>query len=51
MVEPAWLWLRHQPGSALARWSTQRVGAVRGRMRKIAAVALARKLLETLGRA
>ena len=48
MVELAWLWLRYQPGSALARWFAGRVGAVRGRMRKIAAVALARKLLVAL---
>ena len=48
MVELAWLWLRYQPGSALARWFAGRVGAARGRMRKIAAVALARKLLVAL---
>ena len=48
MVELAWLWLRYQPGSALARWFTERVGAVRGRVRKISAVALARKLLVAL---
>ena len=48
MVELAWLWLRYQPGSALARWFAGRVGAVRGRMRKIAAVALARKPLVAL---
>jgi transposase len=50
MVELAWLWLRYQPDSALARWFTERVGTVRGRMRKITAVALARKLLVALGR-
>ena len=50
MVELAWLWLRYQPDSALARWFTDRVGAVRGRMRKITAVALARKLLVALWR-
>jgi transposase len=50
MVELAWLWLRSQPDSALARWFTERVGAVRGRMRKITAVALARKLLVALWR-
>ena len=50
MVELAWLWLRYQPDSALARWFTERVGAVRGRMRKITAVALARKLLVALWR-
>jgi transposase len=50
MVELAWLWLRFQPDSALARWFTERVGAARGRMRKITAVALARKLLVALWR-
>jgi transposase len=50
MVELAWLWLRYQPDSALARWFTERVGAVRGRIRKIMAVALARKLLVALWR-
>ena len=50
MVELAWLWLRYQPDSALARWFTDRVGSVRGRIRKITAVALARKLLVALWR-
>jgi transposase len=50
MVELAWLWLRYQPDSALARWFAERVGAARGRVRKIAAVALARKLLVALWR-
>ena len=50
MVELAWIWLRYQPDSALARWFTDRVGSVRGRIRKIAAVALARKLLIALWR-
>ena len=45
MVELAWLWLRYQPDTALARWFTRRVGEIRGRIRKITAVALARKLL------
>lgn len=49
-IELAWLWLRYQPGSALARWFTERVGMVRGRIRKITAVALARKLLVALWR-
>lgn len=48
MVELAWLWLRYQPDSGLARWFTERVGTVRGRIRKITAVALARKLLVAL---
>jgi transposase len=50
MVELAWLWLRYQPGGALARWFAERVGTARGRVRKIAAVALARKLLVALWR-
>jgi transposase len=50
MIELAWLWLRYQPDSALARWFTERVGVVRGRIRKITAVALARKLLVALWR-
>jgi transposase len=50
MIELAWLWLRYQPGSALARWFAERVGTARGRVRKIAAVALARKLLVALWR-
>src|SRR3712207_2611732 len=50
MVELAWLWLRYQPDSALAHWFAGRVGAARGRIRKITAVALARKLLVALWR-
>ena len=44
LVEMAWLWLRHQPGSALARWYHDRV-RLGGRMKKVTIVALARKLL------
>jgi len=50
MIELAWLWLRCQPDSALARWFAGRVGATKGRVRKIAAVALARKLPVALWR-
>jgi transposase len=50
MVELAWLWLRYQPGSALAAWFRQRVRDERGRPRRIAIVALARKLLVALWR-
>jgi transposase len=48
MIELAWLWLRYQPDSQLARWFVERVGVIRGRIRKITAVALARKLLVAL---
>jgi transposase len=49
-IELAWLWLRHQPGSALARWFHARVGAGKGRMRRIMLVAMARKLVVSLWR-
>ena len=49
-IELAWLWLRHQPGSALACWFRARVGAVKGRMRRIMLVAMARKLIIALWR-
>jgi transposase len=50
MVELAWLWLRHQPDSALSRWFRERVRSERGRIRRIAIVALARKRLAALWR-
>lgn len=50
MVELAWFWLRHQPASELSQWFQARVGQARGRVRRIAIVALARKLLITLWR-
>jgi transposase len=49
-VELAWLWLQHQPQSALSRWFKARVGDQRGRVRRIAIVALARKLMIALWR-
>lgn len=49
-VEFAWLWLRHQPGSALARWFEQRTANASKRIRRIAIVALARKLMVALWR-
>ena len=49
-IELAWLWLRHQPGSALARWFHERVAGAKGRMRRIMLVAMARKLIVSLWR-
>lgn len=49
-IELAWLWVRHQPDSELSRWFRARVGNVKGRIRKIAIVALARKLMVALWR-
>ena len=50
MVQLAWLWLRYQPESALAAWFRTRVGTLQGRTRRIAIVAMARKLLIALWR-
>jgi transposase len=49
-IQLAWLWLRHQPGSALSRWYRERVGDQKGRVKRIAIVALARKLMVALWR-
>lgn len=48
VVELAWLWLRHQPASALTRWFLERFGKSGTRSRKVGIVALARKLLVAL---
>jgi transposase len=50
MIQLAWLWLRYQPDSALASWFRERVGTLQGRTRRIAIVAMARKLLIALWR-
>jgi transposase len=50
LVERAWIWLRYPPGCALSRWSHDRLGDSRDRLRKIMIVALARKLLVPLWR-
>lgn len=47
-IQLAWLWLRHQPGSALALWFKERVGQNNSAGKKVAIVALARKLLVAL---
>jgi transposase len=50
MIQLSWLWLRYQPDSALAKWFRERVGTLQGRTRRIAIVAMARKLLIALWR-
>ena len=50
LVELAWLWLRYQPGSALAQWFMTRFGGGGKRMRRIGIVALARRLAVALWR-
>jgi transposase len=48
MIQLAWLWPRHQPGSALARWFVERTQGASKLQRKKMVVALARKLLVAL---
>lgn len=49
-VQLAWLWRRHQPASALSRWFEKRTGKQNGAGKRIAIVALARKLMVALWR-
>jgi transposase len=49
-VELAWLWRRHQPDSALSRWFAARTANAGKRARRIAIIALARKLIVALWR-
>ena len=48
MIQLAWLWIRHQPVSALTLWFKDRNERTGGRRRKTTIVALARKLLVAL---
>ncbi|CAH1696276.1 transposase [Xanthobacter flavus] len=48
LLEMAWLWLRHQPGSQLSRWFNERVARNSGRFKKVMITALARKLVVAL---
>ncbi|MFZ0763941.1 MAG: IS110 family transposase [Bradyrhizobium sp.] len=49
-IELAWLWVRHQPDNDLTLWFRKRVGDIKGRIRRIAIVAVARKLMVALWR-
>jgi len=52
LIEMAWLWLRYQPQSALARWFAQRTQGTGSnkRSRRISIVAVARRLVIALWR-
>jgi transposase len=50
LIQAAWLWLRHQPNSALTQWFHQRTEGQSKRVRCIMIVALARKLAIALWR-
>lgn len=49
-IELSWLWLRHQPDSALSQWFRERTLKAGTRIRRTAIVALARKLMVALWR-
>ena len=49
-VELGWLWIRHQPNSALTHWFLARTVKASKRIKRIAIVALARKLIVALWR-
>jgi transposase len=50
MIQTAWLWLKHQPQSALSQWFHHRTEGQSKRMRCVMIVALARKLAVALWR-
>ena len=50
LVEMAWAWLKYQPGSALAQWFARRTSGGNKRGRRIAIVAVARRLAIDLWR-
>ncbi len=50
IIELVWMWRRHQPASRLSVWFHERVGKLKGRIRRITIVAVARKLLIALWR-
>lgn len=50
LIEISWLWLRHQPQTALAQWYGQRTRGQGQRVRRVMLVALARKLAVVLWR-
>ena len=50
LIELAWSWQRHQPDSTLTQWFHKRIKGQGARVKRIAIVALARKLLVALWR-
>lgn len=44
LIEMAWMWLKYQPGSALAQWFARRTAGAAKRGKRIAIVAVARRL-------
>lgn len=50
LIEIAWMWLRHQPRSELAQWFARRTAGANKRGKRVAIVAVARRLAIALWR-
>lgn len=50
LIEMAWMWLRHQPDSELAKWFARRTAGANKRGKRVAIVAVARRLAIVLWR-
>jgi transposase len=50
VIQAAWLWVKHQPGSAITRWFMARTAGQSKRIRRIMIVGVARKLAIALWR-
>ena len=49
-IELAWLWLKHQPDSAISKWFRERTANATKRLKRVTIVAVARKLMVALWR-
>lgn len=50
LTQLMWRWQKYQPESVLTKWFSERTGGAKGRIKKIMAMAMARKLLVALWR-
>jgi transposase len=50
MIQIAWLWIKHQPKSAIAQWLVQRTEGQNGRIKRIIIAGVERKLAIALWR-
>jgi transposase len=50
LIEMAWMWLRHQPRSELSKWFARRTAGANKRGKRVAIVAVARRLAIALWR-
>jgi transposase len=50
IIQIAWLWIKHQPKSAISQWFVKRTEGQSNRIKRIMIVAVARKLAIALWR-